>query len=87
MIASYTETVAGIKLRPFKFMGHGWMYIYNGNNPGERKKLIEDNSTFEIPDVPKKKNSTPSSVLLRSGSSTAENKPTRKVRSCCGGRK
>jgi len=86
MIASYKSEIDGIKMREFKFMGHGWMYVYNGNDPEELKKVKADKNTFEIPDVPQKKN-TPSSVFLRSGSSKAGNQPARPKRSCCGGRK
>jgi len=86
MIASYSKEVEGVKMREFKFMGHGWMYVYNGNDPEELKKVKANKNTFEIPDVPQKKNN-PSTVVLRSGSSSAENKPTKTRRSCCGGRK
>lgn len=86
MIASYNEVIDGIQLQAFKFMGHGWMYVYNGKKPEEEKKLRGNEKTFEIPDV-QKKNPTPSSVLLRRGSGEAENKSPRPRRSCCGGRK
>jgi len=86
MIASYSKIVEGVEMREFKFMGHGWMYVYNGNDPEELKKVKASKHTFEIPDVPQKKN-TPSSVVFRSGSNPAKNKSTTPRRSCCGGRK
>ena len=84
MIASYTKNIDGIELKPFKFVGHGWMYAYGGSDSSELEKLKASKEAFEIPDAPQKKN--PSSVIFRSGSSETGNKPPPRKRSCCGGR-
>ena len=57
MIASYQIRVNGVELKPFKFVGHGWMYAYGGKDKEEIKKLKASKDAFEIPDAPQKKKS------------------------------
>jgi|TARA_R110000744_G_scaffold1338_9_gene4767 hypothetical protein len=84
MIASYSRVVENIALNPVKFVGHGWLYAYGGNDLNEIAILKEHKETFNAPDVEKKK---PRTVLFRKPNQSGSDKSPPRRKGCCGGRK